>query len=136
MADSLLLDTGPLVALLDASERRHADCAAFFKGWTGRVVTTEAVVTEATHLLSGAGAPSACLEFVLRGGARVMPWHEARLERVLELLRKYADVPMDYADATLVALAEENAVGLVFTLDRRGFETYRWDGRRKFRLVP
>ena len=137
MGAELLLDTGPLVALLDADQREHAKCAAFFARWTGSVVTSEAVVTEATHLLSRvSGGRARCLEFVLRGGATVVQGGRRRLERALELVRRYADTPMDYADATLVALAEELTTGDVFTLDRRGFLTYRWAGRRPFRLRP
>ena len=56
MPGELLLDTGPLIALLDASERRHVDCAATLSAWRGPVVTTEAIVTEAAYLLSSAGA--------------------------------------------------------------------------------
>jgi len=137
VAAELLLDTGPLVALLDADQREHGECAAVFDRWRGSVVTTEAVVTEATHLLSRVSEGRArCLEFVLRGGATVVQGGRRRLERALELVRRYGDMPMDYADATLVALAEELTTGEVFTLDRRGFLTYRWDGRRPFRLRP
>jgi predicted nucleic acid-binding protein len=77
-----------------------------------------------------------CVEFVLRGGATVVQGGGGRLERVLALLRKYADIPMAYADATLVALAEELWTAHVFTLDRRGFETHRWAIRRSFRIYP
>ena len=94
-------------------------------------------MTEATHLLARVPKGAAhCLEFILRGGAAVVQGGRRRLERTHELLIKYADTPMDYADATLVALAEELATDHVFTLDRRGFLTYRWGGRRAFRLRP
>ncbi|HEY3236874.1 MAG TPA: PIN domain-containing protein [Polyangiaceae bacterium] len=135
MVDSLLLDTGPLVALLDASEHRHADCVAYFRNWRGVALTTEAVVTEATHLLRRVDR-AVCLDFIRRGGATVVPWSRSRLDRVIELIKTYASVPMDYADATLVVLAEEAGLKRVFTLDRRGFETYRWGQRRKFHIVP
>jgi predicted nucleic acid-binding protein len=133
----LLLDTGPLVALLDSAERRHADCTATFSAWRGSVVTTEAVVTEAAYLLASAGADgSVALEFCLRGGAVVKAWTDARAERAGELMRKYRDIPMDYADASLVALAEELGTPNVFTLDLRGFNAYRWRTRRAFRIHP
>ena len=137
MAGELLLDTGPLVALLDADQRDHARCVAFFDGWRGPVVTTEAVVTEATHLLaSDTRGAATCVEFFVHGGAIVVHGGVSRLERVLELVRRYADIPMDYADATLVALAEELRAADVFTLDRRGFLAYRWGRRGTFRVHP
>jgi uncharacterized protein len=52
------------------------------------------------------------------------------------LMERYADVPMDLADALLVALAEELGVGSVFTLDRRSFSTYRWRRSRRFTIGP
>jgi predicted nucleic acid-binding protein len=137
VAADLLLDTGPLVALLDASERRHADCSRFFAAWRGAVVTTEAVVTEASYLLSSAGMDGTlALRFCVRGGAIVKAWSDARAQRAVELMSKYADVPMDYADASLVALEEELGAANVFTLDLKGFGAYRWRTRRAFRIHP
>jgi predicted nucleic acid-binding protein len=60
----------------------------------------------------------------------------ARLTRCAELIERYKDVPVDFADATLVVLAEELGIGTVFTLDHRGFEAYRWRRTRRFTLVP
>lgn len=137
VAAELLLDTGALVALLDASERRHDDCARFFAKWRGSVVTTEAVVTEAAYLLASAGVDgTAAIRFCLRGGASVKPWSEGRAHRAADLMIKYHDIPMDYADATLVALAEDLGTAEVFTLDRKGFNAYRWRRRRAFRIHP
>ncbi|HEY6724959.1 MAG TPA: PIN domain-containing protein [Polyangiaceae bacterium] len=133
----LLLDTGPLVALLDAAERRHGDCVEVLSGWDGRLVTTEPVVTEAAYLLGSAGVDgSLALRFCLQGGAVVQPWTDERASRAVDLMRKYHDVPMDYADASLVALAEELGTPQVFTLDLRGFRAYRWKSRRSFQIFP
>lgn len=52
------------------------------------------------------------------------------------LMEKYRNVPMDYADATLVALGEELGTDRVFTLDHRGFSAYRLNQRKPFRLLP
>jgi predicted nucleic acid-binding protein len=137
VATELLLDTGPLVSLLDRSQRRHDDCVSFFEAWDGAVVTTEAVLTEATHLLGRTkGGREACLDFIIEGGAQLAPPSLSSLRRARELVARYADLPMDYADATLVVLAEELGSNLVFTLDRRGFETYRLGRRRHFKIVP
>jgi predicted nucleic acid-binding protein len=133
----LLLDTGPLVALLDVAERRHTDCVDVFSAWHAGVVTTEPVVTEAAYLLSSAGVDgSAALRFCLQGGAVVWPWTDERAIRAADLMRKYQDVPMDYADASLVALAEELGTPHIFTLDLRGFSAYRWRSRRGFQILP
>ena len=94
-------------------------------------------MTEAAYLLSSAGADGTLpIQFCLRGGATMKPWTDTRADRASELMRKYHDVPMDYADATLVALAEELDTPNVFTLDLRGFRTYRWKTRRAFKIYP
>ena len=137
MAAELLLDTGALVSLLDRSQTHHLACRQIFNDWTGAVVSTEAVLTEATHLLARvAGGRAACVDFFLAGGAILVPASGASLKRARQLLDKYADLPMDYADATLVALAEELDTTLVFTTDRADFSVYRLKDRRPFRIVP
>ena len=137
MPTELLLDTGAFVALVDRSETKHADCVAVLERWTGPILTTEAVLTETLYLVGPAWRPQkACLEFFLRGAFLLIPSAKASLQRVTALMEKYHDLPMDYADATLVALAEEIETDHVFTLDRKGFCTYRLRGRKAFRLVP
>ena len=136
MAGELLLDTGALVGLLDRSQSVHPACVAFYDTWDGPVVSTEAVLTESTHLLAGiAGGPAACIDFILRGGIALVPSSELSLQRCKALLEKYADLPMDFADATLVVLAEELNTDLVFTVDG-DFRVYRIRGRKHFRIVP
>ena len=137
MGGELLLDTGALVSLLDRSQTHHQECRRAYTDWTGPVVSTEAVLTEATHLLAGVrGGRAACVDFFLSGGAVLVPSTATSLQRVRKLLDKYADLPMDFADATLVALAEELDCTSVFTTDRRDFSVYRLKGRKSFRLVP
>ena len=137
MAGELLLDTGALVSLLDRSQPHHLECRRAFAGWAGPVVSTEAVLTEATHLLAGVrGGRAACVDFFLSGGALLVPSTVTSLQRVRKLLDKYADLPMDFADATLVALAEELDCPSVTTTDRTDFSVYRLKGRKPFRLVP
>ena len=137
MAGELLLDTGALVSLLDRSQRHHEHCARFFGDWERPVVSTEAVLTEATHLLGGLrGGRQACMDFFLSGAALLVPATRASLRRSRDLVNQYADLPMDYADATLVVLAEELGTNLVFTTDRRDFAVYRIKGRRRFDILP
>jgi predicted nucleic acid-binding protein len=135
--DNVLLDTGPIVALLRAGDLDHHRCRAFLEGFKGEFVTTEAVLTEAMALLSKVRrGPRAVLDFFLKGGAALVPQSPQSLERARELVEKYEDVPMDFADATLVVLAEELETGEIFTLDRRGFRVYRWGRNRGFRIHP
>ena len=137
MADELLLDTGAFVALVDRSEKLHDDCVAALERWTGPIVTTEAVLTETLYLVGPVWkAQSIVLEFILRGAFQLVPSSQASLKRVAVLMEKYRNVPMDFADATLVALGEELETDLVFTLDRRGFFTYRMHQRKPFRIIP
>jgi len=136
VAGELLLDTGALVSLLDRRQTFHAQCRDLYREADGPLVTTEAVLTESTYLLSGvSGGVTACLEFVLRGGAVVVPSTDVSLERCKKLIDKYSDLPMDFADATLVVLAEELNTDLVFTLDQ-DFGVYRIRGRKPFRILP
>lgn len=137
MAGELILDTGALVSLLDRSQKRHEAFAGFFDEWDRPVVSTEAVLTEATHLLGGLeGGRQACLDFFLSGAALLVPATNASLRRCRNLVDQYSDLPMDYADATLVVLAEDMGTNLVFTTDRRDFAVYRIKGRRRFEVLP
>ena len=137
MANELLLDTGAFIALVDRSEKRHADCVAALENWTGTVVTTEAVVAETLYLVGPRwSAQKICLEFLLRGAFLTVPTSPPALARVAALMERYRDVPMDFTDATLVALAEDLGTDRVFTLDRRGFTTYRLNRRKAFQIIP
>lgn len=137
MAGEWLLDTGPIVAVLDRSEKTHSICVAAVDEVRGPLLTTEAVLTEATHLLADQpGGAAACVEFLLGIRAVLVPMDESMLRRTALLMRKYRNIPMDFADATLVVLAEQFGINKVLTLDRRGFGVYRIDGRRPFQVQP
>jgi uncharacterized protein len=134
---SMLLDTGVLVALLDRSEKNHERCVAFFKGLKGELLTTEPVLTETLWLLgSSIKAQQTCIDFLIKGGATLVPQSKESLSRASVLMEKYKDVPMDFADATLVSLAEETNAVEILTLDRRGFCTYRIRGKTAFKIWP
>lgn len=137
MADELLLDTGPFVALVDRSEKLHDACVGALESWMGAIVTTEAILTETLYLVGPQWrAQKAALEFILRGAFQMVPSSNASLQRVAVLMERYRNVPMDFADATLVVLGEELETDRVFTLDRRGFSTYRMNQRKPFRVIP
>jgi len=132
----ILIDAGPLVALLHRDDRDHARCVAALRGARTALVTTWPPLTEAMYLLNfSAGAQDALLEMVERGALRVLPIEESDISRIRALIRKYRDLPMDLADATLVRVAEREGIQQVFTLDRRDFTTYRV-GRRAFAIIP
>ncbi len=134
---SILLDTGALVALLDISEKNHERCVSFFETFRGKIMTTEPVLTETLYLLgSSVKAQKTCIEFILKGGATLLPQSPESLSRAIMLMQKYKDIPMDFADATLVVLAEETGIDEVFTLDIRGFSAYRIHGRKAFKVWP
>src|SRR5204862_1675196 len=137
MPAELIIDTGAFVALIDRSERQHHACVEVLEKWTGPIVTTEAVLTETLYLVGLKWrAQEVCLEFILRGAFLLVPLSPASIKRITDLTRKYQDVPMDFADATLVALAEELRTKQVFTLDRRGFSVFRLRGKQAFEIFP
>src|SRR4030042_4452103 len=134
---NLLCDTGPFVALLDASEKNHERCVEFFEEFKGQLFTTEPVLTEVLYLLGPSiKSQKAGIEFILKGGAILVPQSTSSLKRELELMEKYKDVPMDFADSTLVVLGEEMEIPEIFTLDVKGFSTYRMHSKKAFRLWP
>ena len=132
-----LLDTGPIVAYLDAADPGHAEVVQCLESFTGQLATTGAVITEAMHFLSAAKeGPGLLAELVELSRVEVYDLcRPPELREAARLMEKYADTPMDFADATLVLLAEALGVHDVLTLDRRGFSTYRTRRRRALRLV-
>ena len=137
MAGELLLDTSGLVCLIDRRQRAHEACVEALSAWRGIVVSTEAVLTEACHLLAAvSGARRACVDTFLHGAATLLPLTTPMLRRAQSLMDRYADLPMDFADATLVVLAEALETDAVLTTDRRDFGIYRIRGRLAFRILP
>jgi hypothetical protein len=105
--------------------------------FSGRLISTEAVLTETLWLMSGLhDGPRRCAEFVHRGAVTLVPISPKALRRAVDLMEQYHNIPMDFADATLVVLREELDLARVFTLDRRGFGVYRLHGRHAFQIVP
>jgi uncharacterized protein len=136
-ARDVLLDTGPLVAALDPGDQWHERCVAVWPEIIDRCLTTEAVVTESCHLaLRGSGQAQLPLDFLLRAAIPIVGIETGGQRRAASLMVRYANLPMDYADATLVVLAEGLGVGTVFTTDRRGFSTYAPPRGKKFSVIP
>ncbi len=132
-----LVDTGPVVAYLDANDPSHTDVVECLDSFTGQLATTSAVITEAMHFVATSHrGPRLLAEFVV---ASVMEVYDLcrppELVEAVSLMEKFSDAPMDFADATLVLLAEGLNVHEILTLDRRGFSIYRTRRRRHLHLV-
>jgi Predicted nucleic acid-binding protein, contains PIN domain len=133
-----LLDTGPLVALLDRSEPDHDRVQSFMAHLRGsRLVTTGAVITEAFYFLSDVrDGPANLFSFLDASATEVRNAFSAEaLAAAVRLITKYADVPMDFPDATLVWIAESSGIDRILTLDRRGFSSFRFAKNRRFKLL-
>ena len=137
MLASGLIDTGPMVALVDRDDGWHRACVEALEGLRLPLVTSAAVLTEAFHLVGDSARERAALWAFLRSGAvRVGEIADADLPALDALMTRYGDRAMDFADATLVHLAEREGLADIFTIDHDDFETYRIAGRRRFRIVP
>jgi len=131
-----ILDTGPWVALIDRSESRHEQCVQWLKGYSGELFSTEAVLTEVLYLLNfSIEAQSAAIDFVLKKSVELIPTGNGSLEKAKKLMKKYFDLPMDYADATIVCLAMDTEIKTVATFDKRDFSIYRIN-RKPFQVIP
>jgi predicted nucleic acid-binding protein len=134
---SALADTGALLAYLDRRDHWHTRCREALADLRLPLVTTTAVLTELFHLLGTRRRELADVwAFVRAGLLTVAPLADRDLPALEALMRRYADRPMDFADATLVHVAERESIGTVFTVDFDDFETYRFSGRRRFRILP
>lgn len=132
-----LIDTGAILALLDREDRWHGRCVEAFAGLRLPLGTSAAVLAELFHLVGDDPRDAAAAWGFLRSGAvTVLPIADADLPTLEGLMKRYADHPMDFADATLVHLARRESLTTVFTIDHDDFATYRIDGRRRFRIVP
>jgi uncharacterized protein len=133
---NVILDTGPWVALIDRSEARHPDCVQWLKGFFGNIYSTEAVLTEVLYLLNfSIIAQGAAMDFVLKSIVEIIPSNMQSLQKTKRLMKKYADLPMDYADATLVCLAADTGIQNIATFDKKDFSIYTLPARKRFNLV-
>jgi predicted nucleic acid-binding protein len=131
----VLVDTGFIVARLDRSDRNHAQCLEVGDLLTEPLVTCEPVIAESCHLLRHLkGAKEAILENVQRGIFQIPFILSTRAGEVARLVKKYADVPMDLADACLVDLANQTGTSRILTLDN-DFNIYRWGKNRLFEIL-
>lgn len=131
---SVVVDSGFLIGLFDETDALHARCREFLRDYRGRFLTTDAVLTETLALLSTA-QQLRCLDWLgdaAQAGLLAVDREPVDFRAVEKLARKYADLPMDFADASVVLLATRTGVREILTADRRDFVVYRLPGRGRF----
>lgn len=130
---AVIVDTGPLVAYFDRDDHDHSSVYGWFAGQASkhRLLTTEAVVTEVTHMLDfNVAVQAAFLNWAGRAVA-VVPVPQAAYEELSQWMHGYAKVPMDFADATVLWLYRETRDARILTLDQRRFGVFRLPGQGK-----
>jgi len=137
MAASAILDTGAIIALLDRHDRWHSASVKAFSQIRAPLLTSEAVLTEVFYLVASRGKEVAAAWTFVRSGALTLGTiTDSDLPTISYLMDRYRDRPMDFADATLVHLAERASLSTVLTVDFADFQTYRIAGTKRFRILP
>ena len=135
MHDRILIDSGPFIALFDADDNHHRKIKDFFKKNQYRFISTLAVFTEVSHMLDfNVKAQCDFYEWAMYHGVIISDINQHDLPRITELTNKYSDLPMDFADATLVITAEKTGLREIISLDK-DFDIYRLPGREKIKNV-
>ncbi len=128
----VVVDSGPLIALFDAGDAYHQSALGFVRQTRAPLISTMAVVTEAMYVLDESlQARKNLLAWIQGGGLTLTEPEAGDFERVIQLMEKYADLPMDFTDAVVVALCERLGTYRVASVDR-DFAIYRYKGRTKF----
>lgn len=131
----IIADTGFWLAIANTSDTHHTAAVEALRALKEPLITTWPVMTETCHMLVSRLGPEAAEHFIAsatRGAFQIFDVGITHLPRVSELMRKYRDLPMDLADASLVVLAEHLGHGRILSTDRRDFHTYRWKNRKPF----
>lgn len=137
MAAAALADTGALLAVLNPRDPWHDRCVEVIEGLPLPLATSEAVLTELLYFVGDdPHRLRAAWAFLRSGALTLLEIGDRDLPEIERLMIRYADRPMDFADATLVHLAARESVLTVFTVDNDDFETYRLPARRKLRILP
>lgn len=132
-----LVDTGAILAFLDQDDRWHRKCAEAFAQQSLPLLTSEAVLTELFHFIGARGRGiTTAWNFVRSGVLTLGALTDADLPALTQLMHRYHDRPMDFADATLVHLAARESLSTILTVDVADFQTYRIDGKKRFRILP
>ena len=125
MPGRVLIDSGPLIALFDRSDRYHEPIKAFLRLFRGQLVTTWPVLTEVSHLLDfHLQVQIDFLRWVERGGVQVYTVKTRDLSTIIDQMERYTNVPMDLADATLMYVAHTENIQEIVSIDS-DFDIYR-----------
>ncbi len=120
-----VVDSGPLIALFDSSDKHHSKAVEFIRAYQGALYTTNAVITEVMYLLGfSVRAQVDFLQWVIDGALHIVEIQTENLARIIEITEKYSDLPVDFADAGLIAISEKLKIKNVVTLDS-DFYVYR-----------
>lgn len=134
---AVLVDTGPLVALIDRGDQYHGRAVAALHDIRDPMLTVWPVVSEAFFLLDFSWRAQAALwELLTAGTITLASLGEDDLKRMSVLMAKYKDLPMELADAALVRVAERERIRQVFTFDQKDFRVYRPIGLGRLSLLP
>ena len=131
----VIVDSGAWLALANRRDRHHARVREVLAGVREALVCTTPVLTETSHLLLARLGTDALLRFInswVAGAFQVFELTTGHAPRVAALMKKYDDLPMDLADASLVVLAEHLGHGRIVSTDQRDFRSYRWKNRHPF----
>lgn len=131
----LVADTGFFLGLVDRGDPWHGRCVAAYRALTEGLITTWPVVAETAYLIGKYLGESYRLRFLEQAFAESFSIFDIGKQhgpRILELCRRYADLPMDLADASLVVLAEYLGHGRILSTDKRDFGAYRWKNHAPF----
>jgi hypothetical protein len=133
----VLVDTGPIVAILSRRDQYHRACVEALRGMPGPLFTCWPVITEAAWLLRRDGnAVLQLLNSLEAGFLEILPLTSADAKPIASIVQKYRDIGMQLADAALVHLGARDSLDTVFTLDQRDFSLYRLPKGRTFRIIP
>lgn len=133
----ILIDAGPLVALVDADDQHHRKCVEALRGIREPLMTVWPALAEALYLLSDLPAgQEAIWEMLLRGAVGILPLDVEDVPRIRELMRKYRDREIDLADAALLRAGEREGTRKFFTVDHKDFSIYRLHGGLRPLILP
>ena len=131
----VVVDSGPIIALFDADDSYYQEALDFVSGTRAKLITTMAVITEAMYAFGKLlQARKNLLAWIKSGGITLVEPEMDDFDRIAALIEKYADLPMDFTDAVVVALCERLGIQHVASVDR-DFGIYRYKGRTKFTNV-
>lgn len=120
-----LVDSGPLIALFDRSDKHHQMCLEFIKQYKGELITSWSVITEVSHMLDfNLQVQIDFLKWIELGGIQIYDISQSDIGNIRAMMEKYIDIPMDLADATLMYIANKENIKDIISIDS-DFDIYR-----------